>query len=54
MMIPGMIWNTSSLDIAKSKLGESFPGGRYVEKETWWWKDQIQEATTAKKEAFKI
>ena len=23
------------LDIAKSKLGESCPGGRYVEKETW-------------------
>ena len=42
----------SILDIAKSKLGESYPGGRYVEKETWWWKDQIQEATTAKKEAF--
>ena len=40
-------------DIAKSKLGESYPGGRYVEKETWWWTDQIQEATTAKKEAFK-
>ena len=41
------------LDIAKSKLGESCPGGRYVEKETWWWTDQIQDATTAKKKAFK-
>ena len=40
------------LDIAKSKLGESYPGGLYVEKETWWWTDQIHEATTAKKEAF--
>ena len=29
------------LDNAKSKLGESYPGGRYVEKETWWWTDQI-------------
>ena len=41
------------LDIAKSKLGESYPRGLYVEKEIWWWTDQIQEATTAKKEAFK-
>ena len=41
------------LDIAKSKLGESCPGGRYVEKETWWWTDQIHDATTAKKKAFK-
>ena len=40
------------LDIDKSKLGESYPGGRYVEKETWWWTEQIQEATTANKEAF--
>ena len=37
------------LDIAKSKLGESYPGERYVEKETWWWTEQIQEATTANK-----
>ena len=36
------------LDIAKSKLGESYPGGLYVDKETWWWTDQIQEATTTK------
>ena len=41
------------LDIAKSKLGESYRGGLYVEKETWWWTDQIQEATTAEKEALK-
>ena len=36
----------SILDIAKSKLGESYPGGRYVENKTWWWTEQIQEATT--------
>ena len=57
MNIPGMIWNTMNvenciLDIAKSKLGESYPGGRSVEKEPWWWTDQTHEATTAKKVAF--
>ena len=41
------------LDIAKSKLEESSPGGRYAEKETSWWTYQIQEATTAKKVSFK-
>ena len=34
------------------KLGES-GGGKYVEKETWWWDQQVQEAVKAKKEAFK-
>ena len=58
MNIPGMIWNTMNvenciLDIAKSKLGESYPGGRSVEKEPWWWTDQTHKATTAKKVAFK-
>ena len=43
----------SILDIAKSRLGESYPGGLYVEKEICWWTNQIQGATTAKKEAFK-
>ena len=28
-------------------------GGKYVEKETWWWEQQVQEAVKAKKEAFK-
>ncbi len=41
------------MDIAKSKLGESYPGVRYMDNETWWWTDQILEVTTAKKEAFK-
>ena len=40
-------------ELYKGVLGESYPGGRYVEKETRWWTYQIQEATTAKKEAFK-
>ena len=33
-------------------MGES-GGGKYVEKETWWWDQQVQEAVKAKKESFK-
>ena len=39
-------------EIARRELGES-GGGKYVEKETWWWDPQVQEAVKAKKEAFK-
>ena len=31
------------VEIARRELGES-GGGKYVEKETWWWDQQIQEA----------
>ena len=40
-------------DLDNCISGESYPGGLYVEKESWWLADQIQEAMTAKKEAFK-
>ena len=40
------------VEIARRELGES-SGGKYVEKETWWWDQQVQEAVKAKKEAFK-
>ena len=40
------------VEIARRELGES-GGGKYVEKETWWWDQQVQEAVKAKKEAFK-
>ena len=39
------------VEIARRELGES-SGGKYVEKETWWWDQQVQEAVKAKKEAF--
>ena len=40
------------VEIARRELGES-GGGKYLEKETWWWDQQVQEAVKAKKEAFK-
>ena len=40
------------VEIARRELGES-GGGKYVEKETWWWDQQVQEDVKAKKEAFK-
>ena len=39
------------VEIARRELGES-GGGKYVEKETWWWDQQVQEAVKAKKEAL--
>ena len=53
-------WNGSTYEVverdivemARRKLGES-GGWEYVEKETWWWDQQLQEAMKAKKEAFK-
>ena len=40
------------VEIARIELGES-GGGKFVEKETWWWDQQVQEAVKAKKETFK-
>ena len=40
------------VEIARRELGES-GGGEYVETETWWWDQQVQEAVKAKKEDFK-
>ena len=40
------------VEITRRELGES-GGGKYVEKETWWWDQQVQEAVKAKNEAFK-
>ena len=38
-------------EIARRELGE-LRGGKYVENETWWWDQHVQEAVKAKKEAF--
>jgi hypothetical protein len=37
---------------AKDILGES-KAGKYLEKESWWWNDEVQNAIAKKKEAFK-
>ena len=39
--------------MAKEELGVS-NGGKYLDKESWWWNNEVQEAVARKKEAFKI
>ena len=41
------------LRLAKEELGETSGGGKFIEKETWWWNQQVKEATKAKKDSFK-
>ena len=41
------------LRLAKEELGETSGGGQFIEKETWWWNQQVKEATKAKKDSFK-
>ena len=41
------------LQLAKEELGETSGGGQLIEKETWWWNQQVKESTKAKKDAFK-
>ena len=40
------------IEAAKESLGVS-KGGRYIEKESWWLNEEVQEAVKNKKEAFK-
>jgi len=34
-------------------IGKTKPGRRRIEKETWWWREEIQEVIRAKKQAYK-
>ncbi len=36
---------------AKEILGET-SGGIYVEKESWWWHDEVQKAVKEKRDSF--
>ena len=40
-----------ALELAKEKLGLS-KGGKYLEKESWWWNSEVQ-VVRQKKKAFK-
>ena len=37
---------------AREILGETF-GGKYVERESWWWTDDVQKAVKEKRDSFK-
>ena len=41
------------LQLAKEELGETSGGGQFIEKETWWWNQQVKESRKAKKDAIK-
>ena len=40
------------MQIAKEELGESTPG-KYLEKESWWWNDAVQQAVSEKRRMFR-
>jgi hypothetical protein len=49
-------WNDLTEHIktcATSTLGTTKPHRRFIDKQTWWWNDDVQQATKAKKDAYK-
>ena len=40
------------MQLAKEELVESTPG-KYLEKESWWWNDAVQQAVTEKRRLFR-
>ena len=40
------------MQLAKEELGESTPG-KYLEKESWWWNDAVQQAVSEKRRLFR-
>ena len=40
------------MQLAKEELGESTPG-KYLEKESWWWNDAVQQAVSKKRRLFR-
>ena len=39
---------TKVLQLAKEELEETSGGGKFIEKETWWWNRHVKESTKAK------
>ena len=46
-------WNLKNEEFELKFITQESGGGKYVEKETWWWDQHVQLAVKAKKEAFK-
>ena len=40
------------MQLAKEELGESTPR-KYLEKESWWWNDAVQQAVSKKRRLFR-
>ena len=39
---------------AESTLGATKPGRRFIDKQTWWWNEEVQKTIKDKKNAYKI
>ena len=51
------IWNDITKQIttiASTILGKTKPGRRFIDKQTWWWNEEVQQAIKEKKAAFKV
>ncbi|KAL7837306.1 hypothetical protein SRHO_G00270170 [Serrasalmus rhombeus] len=40
-------------EVVEEVIGSTKPGRRYIDKQVWWWNEEVQEAIKAKKLAFK-
>jgi len=40
-------------ELATATIGKTKPGRRFIDKQTWWWNDEIQDEIRLKKKAFK-
>uniref|UniRef100_A0A914WDC8 Reverse transcriptase domain-containing protein n=1 Tax=Plectus sambesii TaxID=2011161 RepID=A0A914WDC8_9BILA len=53
---PAAIWDAAATHIracATTALGKTKPGRRFIDKQVWWWDEDVQAAVKAKKDALK-